>query len=209
MIKRLIFDLDNTIIDWKDDYTLALQETVKEFNINIDYKKIDNIIEQQEYVYETLSKEQLMNDINNICGLELNMEFIETLLEKQKNMAPKNDKKIQDLFSYLSSKYEIVLLTNWFTETQSGRLNTLGIAKYFCEFYGGDKILLKPRKDAFLKAIGSNKKEECIMIGDNLELDIIPAINLGITTIKVDKKSISTDKRYTSINDICQLKDIL
>ena len=46
MVKKLIFDLDNTLIIWKSEYVSALEETMKEFNIeSIKLYAIDNIIE--------------------------------------------------------------------------------------------------------------------------------------------------------------------
>ena len=37
MIKRLVIDLDNTIILWKDEYTSALKKVMQEYNLDIDY----------------------------------------------------------------------------------------------------------------------------------------------------------------------------
>ena len=65
MIKRLVIDLDNTIILWKDEYTSALKKVMKEYNLDIDYKIIDDLIESQEKKYKTVTKEQLLLDINN------------------------------------------------------------------------------------------------------------------------------------------------
>lgn len=39
VIKKLIFDLDNTIIEWIPEYVEALKETLNEYKIDIDYKK--------------------------------------------------------------------------------------------------------------------------------------------------------------------------
>lgn len=204
MIKRLIFDLDNTIINWKPEYINTLKELVKEYNIDIDYTLIDNIIENLEIKHKKISKEILLSDIKKELKLNLSIHFIEELLNRQKELSPENDIKIIDLFTYLSSKYEIVLLTNYFEDTQTGRLKKLGIYQFFKEIYAGDKIYLKPSKEAFKVACGNNKYEECMMIGDSEKFDIIPASKLGIKTIKVGKNS-----KYNSIENILELKGIL
>ena len=50
------------------------------------------------------------------------------------------------------------------------------------------------------------KKEECLMVGDSLRHDIIPATELGIPCIWVtDEKN----KEYKTIKDVYQLKKIL
>lgn len=209
MIKRLIFDLDNTIIEWKEEYVGELIKTMREFNVDYDYKKIDNVIEMQEKIHGKNEKYQLLNDINSKCNLNLPIEFIDRLLENQKSATPLDDKKMQELFEYLSQKYEIILLTNWFTACQIGRLKNLGIAKYFDEFYGGDIVPFKPRKEAFIKAMGKCKPEECLMIGDSQKMDIDGALNIGMNAIKIDKKGINTDNKLKIIKNIYQLRELL
>ena len=210
MIKRLVIDLDNTIILWKDEYTSALKKVMQEYNLDIDYKIIDDIIESQEKRYKNITKEQLLLDINNECKINLGMDFIDKLLEYQKDLAPEKDEKLIDLFAYLNSKYELVLLTNYYTETQVGRLKKLGIDIYFNQFYGGDIITLKPDPKAFYKAIGNNKPEECIMIGDSIEYDIDGALNIGMNVILVDLlDKIKEKKEYKIIKDLYELKNIL
>ena len=65
MIKKLIFDLDNTLIIWKDEYSLELKYLLEEYKVDTDYKKVDKIIDDLEYKHDTSSKEILLNDINN------------------------------------------------------------------------------------------------------------------------------------------------
>lgn len=209
-IKRLIFDLDNTLILWKHEYTSALKRTMEYFNVNFDYMIIDAIIESQETLHETMDKQIFLDDINSSCGLNLTIDFIEIFLENQKELAETNDIDLQETIKYLSTKYEIVLLTNWYTETQIGRLKTAGIDKYFKEFYGGDMGYIKPHSDSFFRAIGHHKVEECIMIGDSDYFDIEGALALDMSVIQVDLKDKINDKRdYPVIKNIRELMDIL
>ena len=91
MLKKIIFDVDNTLILWKDEYVLALKDAVEEFNINVDYKKIDNIIESLENKYEILTKEDFLKDINEEFNLNLGMDFIDELFKKQYTLAPNDN----------------------------------------------------------------------------------------------------------------------
>ena len=72
MIKKLIFDLDNTLIIWKDEYSLELKYLLEEYKIDTCYKKVDKIIDDLEYKHDTISKEILLNDINNNLNLKEN-----------------------------------------------------------------------------------------------------------------------------------------
>ena len=184
-MKRLLFDLDNTLIKWKDEYTIALQKTIEEFNIDIDYHVIDAVIEKQEKVHDMMNKEVLLNDINEETGLNLDMSFIERLFEHQKYIADIDDDVIETL-EYLKDKYDIVLLTNYFIEPQIGRLKKVGIDKYFSMFIGGDMVLIKPHKEAFLEGVKDLPLENVTMIGDSVECDVKGALAAGINVIQMD-----------------------
>lgn len=184
-MKRLLFDLDNTLIKWKDEYTIALQKTIEEFNIDIDYHVIDAVIEKQEKDHDMMNKEVLLNDINEETGLNLDMSFIERLFEHQKYIADIDDDVIETL-EYLKDKYDIVLLTNYFIEPQIGRLKKVGIDKYFSRFIGGDMVLIKPHKEAFLEGAKDLPLENVTMIGDSVECDVKGALAAGINIIQMD-----------------------
>jgi phosphoglycolate phosphatase-like HAD superfamily hydrolase len=99
-IKRLIFDLDNTLILWIDDYTSALRETMEYFKIDYNYLDIDAIVTSQEKIHEVMDKQVFLDDINQACGLNLNIDFIDMLLENQKKLAVKNDTDLQETMKY-------------------------------------------------------------------------------------------------------------
>ena len=101
-------------------------------------------------------------------------------------MIPSENDKIQQTISELSKQYELVLLTNYFKESQLNRLSNMGIGSFFTECYGEE--LIKPNEEAYLMACGKNQPSECVMIGDSVDLDIIPAQNLHLKTIFVDSK---------------------
>lgn len=209
-IKRIILDLDNTLVLWKDEYTCALKKAMQDHNVTCDYRDIDAILESQEKLHEVLTKEQFLEDINKGCNLNLKIEFIDSILEYQKELVVKNDIDLIETMEYLSQKYELVLLTNWFKETQKGRLENAGILKYFKEVYGGDEGKIKPHKDSFKRAIGTYSKDECIMIGDSDYHDIQGALTFGMKVIKCDYKDEVKEKtNYPVIKNIRELMNLL
>ena len=44
MIKRIIFDLDNVLIDWKDEYDNAIQESFDEIGYEYNSKTIEDFL---------------------------------------------------------------------------------------------------------------------------------------------------------------------
>lgn len=209
MIKKLIFDLDNTLIMWEDKYIFALENVIKRLNLNYDEDKIksidSNIVSYEKY-HEKYDKKIFLKYINKKCNINLPYKFVDMLIEEQGKCFKKFTKEYIDLFEYLKSKYELIIITNWFTETQKIRLKNAGILKYFSKVTGGDEHYLKPS----LKAFDIIKNyEECVMIGDNIACDIEPALELGMQAILITKKNVKRDIRYKKISDLLELKEML
>ena len=73
------------------------------------------------------------------------------------------------------------------------------IGGFFEECYG--ERCIKPNKQAYLDACANNKAEECIMIGDDLYLDIKRAKEEGLSTIFVNSKRIETNPSIGTVVD--------
>ena len=204
MIKRIIFDFDNTLVRWKDEYDDAIKETVKHFDLAVDYKELSREVDKYEYIAKRYDKQDLINYLNEKFKLNLGMEFLDYWLPRLGKMSYASDKLI-DTLDYLSKKYELVVLTNWFRECQIDRMKHANIYKYFKEVYGGE-VTKKPHKEAFIRALGDKNIDECIMIGDNANMDIKPAISLGIKVIMLASKKFDN---IDTINSILELKEML
>jgi len=208
MIKRLIFDLDNTLIMWDNDYYITLDQTFKYFNIEYNEEIKNNLIKavddyesvQNTFNYKTLN--DLMKEYSNI---DLPNNFTKIWTKHLEYAIPKEeDKELIDVLEYLSSKYELVVLTNWFTHQQKQRLKKYGILKYFKEVIGTDQVINKPNKEAFVKACGKYNITECVMIGDSLKTDIEGALNIGLRAVLFDYK-----KEYLgNIENIKEIRDL-
>ena len=207
MVKKLIFDLDNTLIIWKDEYVQALQETLKKYNNNEDADYVNSLIDNYEDYYDEYDKEKMLEHINNNIKEKINMDFIDDFLIEIGYMSEPNEEVI-DTLEYLSKKYELVVLTNWFKIPQTNRLKTAKIDKYFKEIFGGEEYI-KPQKEAFLTAAGNTKVEECIMIGDSYTLDVMGAYNVGIRPIFMNPKHKPNEKNFEEIIKLSDLKNIL
>lgn len=187
MIKRVIFDIDNTLILWKEEYNEEIKKTLDDLRIiytDKDLKQILQAFDEYENEYYTFDRKLMINFINKYTKKQYPEEFIYNILERWSNCVPdKVENEIIETLEYLKSKYELVILTDWYGDQQSKRLEKLNILKYFQNLYSAEKTKRKPFKEAFIQAIGDNKPEECVMIGDNLERDIKGALNVGLKAI--------------------------
>jgi putative hydrolase of the HAD superfamily len=211
MIKRIIFDVDNTLVEWKDKYVNYINRALDRLHYPYDenlVKTINDVTFNYDKVNNIYNKERMLAQINEKLNRPLPDNFMDILLEEGANDID-IDEEIIDAVKYLAGKYEIVALTNWFAEAQSKRLEAAGLLKYIKEVYGADSFLIKPNKEGFLKAMGSYQPSECVMIGDSIRCDIEPAHKLGIPTIYYDYKNKKDGNDYSTINKFKQLKDIL
>ena len=209
MIKKIIFDLDFTLMDWEDEYIFALTNAVNKLNLGYSEEKIkelDDVLTTYEDVYHIYEKEKFCDYLNNKCNTNLPYEFVDMLLDEQTKCYREFTETEIETLEYLSSKYELMILSNWFTNTQKRRLENAGILKYFSKVSGGDERELKPSLKAFDIV---DKKEECVMIGDSLKNDIFPAIELGMQAIHITKKDAKKDLRYRQIRQLEDLKEML
>lgn len=202
MIKRILFDLDNTLIKWENDYKyLSIKEAgIDDIELS---KKIDIATSKYEENIDILTRENFINYILSL-NLGVDKEQINKIIDNDCNRYKKASKELIDLLEYLSSKYELVVVTNWFLDVQSKRLENAGILKYFKKVYASSEYKSKPNKEIFIAALENNKPSECVMIGDSIEKDIEPAYNLGMKVILIGKND-----KYESVDDVVDIKEML
>lgn len=214
MTKRIIFDLDNTLIMWKDEYEKAVDEALDKINYpkTADlYHKINEIESEYEMGKKRFDGKEMIDYINQNLNINLPYEFLDIWLEKLGDKAPKiYPKDNYETLEYLSQKYELVILTNWFIESQMKRLETAGILKFFKGFYGAEEHA-KPFKESFIQAIGEHKLSEVVMVGDNLKIDAKGALNAGIKNVvwmDINNKSEGCKEELDGICVIHELKEL-
>ena len=205
-MKKIIFDLDNTLMmlneDYYNDYSNVIDGTYED-GIKL-YKSIGRY-ERDRKIY---NKKELIDFVNNDMGTNYTMDTFNKL---ESVIASKWVKYIpdgtKDVLEYLSSKYELYILTNWFTDNQKDRLKNTGLLKYFKEVVGADKVLPKPSPDGYLYIIGDTKLDDVIMIGDNVDIDIKGANDAGIKSILADyrNKYPNYENRITDIKELIKV----
>jgi putative hydrolase of the HAD superfamily len=119
-----------------------------------------------------------------------------------------------EILSYLTEKkYQLHLITNGFEKTQQSKLKNSGLDKFFKEVITSESSnSLKPHKEIFDYALSKTgaKKEESIMIGDSIEVDIQGAMNAGIDQVYVNHLSNNNHeiKPTYTVYSLKELEDI-
>jgi len=90
-------------------------------------------------------------------------------------------------------------------------IKSLGLEEFARVFTLKETKFLKPDQRAFLAVLEKLKvkPEETLMVGDELERDLIPAKKLGMETILIDRENKIENPPVKKINSLDELKQIL
>ncbi|MFH0929065.1 MAG: TIGR02253 family HAD-type hydrolase [Candidatus Aenigmatarchaeota archaeon] len=190
MIKVVIFDLDNTLIDFMRMKTLsceAAMEAMIKAGLKIDKKKgmdtLFHLYSKKGLEYQKIFQLFLKNVIGKVdygimaSGIVAYRRVKNGLIYPYPNVVPTLNK--------LRKKYKLAIISDAPRIQAWLRLAAMGIQdKFDCVITFDDTKVKKPNKKPFLyalKKLGVEPKE-CLMVGDSLGRDIAPARKMGFKT---------------------------
>lgn len=219
----IIFDIDETLVE--SDYTNI--DRFKRFFINNKIKLEDTekikkqlfefiMTFEQKFQNIYVTNDKILDSFSKCCSfiseynLDTNKVFDEVMDSAVYvcHMINGADKLLENL---KQKGYVIVALTNWLYDIQVKKLKKAGLDKYFSEFYCIDNSYLKPSKYSFNRILSKYKCNDCIMIGDTYEYDIIGAKNVGIDSIWYNVKNIKVENNVADyeVNNYNEISCIL
>lgn len=219
MIKVIAFDLDNTLYDHEQFVRGAYQEIS-------DYVSKKHKINNTNYFQWILERWNEKGSSYNKIFLESYNHFrlngfeedIDIILDIYHNAKPEivSYYPVTRILNYFKQKYTLVLITDGREETQTYKLQKLGLTKFFKYIYISGrygKEFYKPSTKLFELCLEETNcdVDEIIYIGDNPVLDYEPCKNLGITFIRILKgeyKNIPLKHQYNA-NNFYELKTLI
>ncbi|MGG7078679.1 YjjG family noncanonical pyrimidine nucleotidase [Clostridium sardiniense] len=222
----LLFDIDETLFDFKKGENFAFLKCVDDFNLSEDkeaciklYREINTLI-WQEFEKGLITSKDLKVDrfrrLIKALNIERDAEEISNTYMRYLGMSTFLFDGVEELINELSKDYRLAIVTNGLKETQTNRINKSTIGKYFDAVIISDGIgIAKPDARIFeyaLDRINYKDKSKVLMIGDSLTADIKGGINAEIDTClyNPDKKVNDTDIKPTyEIHKLEDLKNIL
>jgi len=191
MIKAIIFDLDNTLIDFMKMKRLsceAAMDAMISAGLKISKKRGLKILFQLYYKYgleyQKIFQVFLKKVIGKIdykimaSGIVAYRRVKEHLLYSYPDVVPTLNK--------LKKKYKLVILSDAPRIQAWIRLAAMNMQdKFDLVVTFDDTKVRKPNRKPFLFALKKLKlkPEECVMVGDSLIRDIVPAKKLGFVTV--------------------------
>lgn len=211
MIKKIIFDIDDTLIMNDKSFVKDYQKIFEKYDgSNAQDKSLElyKCIGLYELHTTSYQKDTLLAFINKYFNRNYPLGFVDDIIDTVSSWSYDASKELIDTLEYLSSKYELDILTNWFIESQIKRLEQAGIKKYFKEFIGANEYV-KPDPRAFESFFNDCKPSECVMIGDRLDIDVEVPTTLGMKAILYDAKNKYSDIKCVTIHCWNEIKNIL
>lgn len=204
--KRFIFDLDGTLLTC--DYKLeeAYFESVLGDKGIAFAGEVSSLLDIYERKYPKYDVEVLSEYLTHMSGLPVTPDvirgWISIIGDAEDTMEDGVIETLEDL--KLRGK-ELVVLTNWFEETQVSRLKHAGLYDYFDEVYTGE-FFLKPKKAAYILAMNETPIDQCLMIGDSVDKDYIGPRACGMDSVLYDKNDIH-HKTLVKVKNMNEIKD--
>lgn len=224
-IKHIFFDLDHTLWDFETNSALSYAKIFKDNNIKLDVNKFLNyyrIINQRYwklYREDKVTKEKLkygrLKDTFDFLKYKVSDETINLLADDYLNTLPLFNKLFDgtlELLTYLTSKYQLHIITNGFNEIQIAKLKNSEIRKYFDKIITSEMVGAKkpnPKVFEYSLNLANATIKESIMIGDNWEADIMGAKKVGMEVIYCNFENKTVGESVNSVTSLLEIKKFL
>ena len=192
----LLFDADDTLLDFGKDETEALSRILDECGIEKSEENISTYKEINVGLWKALERGEI--DKPGLKKVRFRMFFDKIGYTPDEDPFIINERYLsylgeggnllvgaKELIAELhSDSYGLYIVTNGIEKTQKNRLTKAGILPFFKEIFVSEAVgYQKPRKEYFdyvLSHIGEADKCRVLLIGDSLTSDIKGALNAGI-----------------------------
>lgn len=222
----LLFDLDNTLMDFHAASEIAFVELMREYGLledEIDYPRYHEINGRVWHDFEagkidaiTLRGRRFEEyfeavNVRPVSGLQANEDYLKIVAQH-----PIMIDGAYDLLKAVAPHYQLAIITNGLKEVQRKRLDAADITHYFDAITVSDEIgVAKPDPRYFDHAISLmqyDEKDKMLVIGDSLLSDILGANRSGIDSCwhNLKRKPNTTHAAPTyEVHNLIALRELL
>jgi 2-haloacid dehalogenase len=229
----ILFDLDDTLIDFSASEAISLRKIYNKFYQTIDYTVFENYYKEiNDDLWKRVGAQEnslMPKDVRFLRFKYLNeilggiASAYEVATEYELNLGEYADwiPHVKKTIEFLHQKGHILgIITNGLSDSQSKKRRRLGLHHWFDCFIVSDEVgIAKPNKEIFdiaLKEIAKKRhhlppvydKNSILMVGDSIISDGYGAMNFGISYCHINRlmKAIPNDVKITyHIKSVSQL----
>ena len=222
MIRNILFDLDDTLLNFHLAEKAALTKTLMHLEIEPKEETLSRysvlnlsqwkLLEQEKITREevrTRRYQLLFDELGVDCSAEYAAEYYENLL----GIGHYFIDGAEELLRGLSKDYRLYIVSNGTAKVQKSRIKSSGMEKYLNDIFISQLIGFdKPNINFFnycFSRIPNFEKHETLIIGDSLSSDIIGGRKSGITTVWFNPSDIKNSSDIIPDYEICHLLDLI
>lgn len=222
MIEWILFDLDNTLIDYDAGEEQAFDQTFLALGFQGDMEdlrrhyrginaelwaaleagRIDSHSLKTER-FRILARERVLS----YDAQEVGEKYLENLAQQHQLM-----EGAIDVCSYLSGKYHLAVITNGFERAQRHRLEAAALTGFFEKVFISEVIgHHKPSPEIFshvLEVLGAQDPRSVLIIGDSLASDIRGGRDAGIMTCWLNRDGAQNQGEIIPDRQIASLTEL-
>lgn len=199
MIKMILFDLDDTLFDFKACERQALSAVLRAFSLPFDSSDLSDYSAINDRMWKKLEKGEITRDALRVDRFEIFLsrfpeppspiDFADRYMEALADTSALIE-GARELLEYLSPRYALYAVTNGYVQTQRGRILKADIGKYFRDVFISQQVgFTKPKKEFFdycAAHIPNFELSAVVLVGDSLTSDIAGGNAYGLTTVLYD-----------------------
>ncbi len=225
MIKTVLIDVDDTILDFRECAGFSIESACKEYGIPYSATLKDTFVKVNDSLWQRVERGEITRDylhdtrfdsIFSLLNISADGKAFEKTFRTYLNESSITVDGAKELLEYLSKKYFLAVASNAFYTQQINRLKKAGLLQYFNDIFVSSNVGAdKPSKEFFdycLSHSPAKNKSEVIMIGDSVTADITGGKRYGLTTCYLDRFNKTPDKNFMpdfTVKTLAEIKNIL
>ena len=225
MIRNILFDLDNTLLDFTWAERRALTETLKQLGISPCESTLQRYSQLNLEQWKLLEQGKLSRSQVKLRRYQLLFEELgvdasparaAAIYEGLLGQGHRFMEGAPELLDALFPRYRLYLVTNGTAAVQKGRIASARLAGYFQDIFISEEVGAdKPSPEYFRRCfarIPDFSPMETVIVGDSLTSDIQGGKNAGIATVWMNPRGLPRESEPIpdfEITDLQQLPGIL